>query len=661
MFKRLFNIVGFMLFLAVSNNSLADVKVRVWPAKTAYEADEGCLINVFLKNEGSNDITFRVQIYVEYEIDTRETLFDADVTVKAGKEETIPVTWQPAGAVLGCGVKASVLEAGKEIAGGEEYFNVVSEKKEIIRVGIAGQFRISRELNEAEKELNRFFVEEGLRGGYVNISEAHGVYDCPFSRIKPTDEDIENDFQPGGFPFSPSGTHDQIRRLRENGILTTAYSIFVPRGRPGLKLARARPDLMMRFERGQASFGQFDVKEIENEKNYIREHFDGGKILSGWIPDQLSKATMDIHIKALLDVRDYWGMDGVRWDGHVSPRYYHTTSQGKAYFNHKGEPVPPRESVDHLTSLNLKYIKDAVRDVYPDYAFMANHMWQMGGVLVKDDERSEEYASLAEGGAGICNEPFLAAYIPGNPFNSWTNMSRMLVLEADKANEYGGYVYVYPPQPSTVNPVATRLIYPVLYAARNRPWFALALYNGFMSGPHWVKEKELQYREAAVPVARFATRYSAVLFGHGMERVKEPEKFLAVQGQGEIWWRDYVHGRRLSATKRQVIVDLLNPPPDEFVKALSDEKDIPMPKKDVSLTIRVRADERVVSAHYLSPDIEGMRKELSLASDDKGSVLLYDPAAGKPVEAGRMGASAARVVVPELKYWGIVVFNVEKQ
>jgi len=658
MFKNVCINIIFLIFFLTPNFCLGDLKVRVWPNKIAYQVNEDCLFNIHIKNEDPNDRTIKLIVFVEYEIETEKLIFEQDTIIKGNEEKVVRVTWRFDSPVLGCAVKAHVLEFNKKIASAEEYFSVVKEKKEIVRVGIAGQLRVSGSLSPIEKEYNRFFVEEGLRKGYVNIVEAHGLYACPFYRLIPNEEEMKNDFLPGGFPYSISGTLDQIKQLKKNGILITCYGFFMPHAPASLELVRARPDLVMRFERGQAAFGEFNVKEIEDEKNYTKENFK--LVYVGCMVDQLSKEVMDIHINALCKAKEFWDVDGVRWDGHISPRYYYTL--GNTYFNYKGEPVPPIETVDHLTAQNLRYIKDAIRKVYPDYVFMANHIWQMGGVLVKNGH-SEEYAALAEGGTGICNEPFRHAYIRGNPFNKWSQMASMLVFESDKANEYGGYAYAYPPTPWEVSPVITRFIYSILYATRNRPWFAIALYGPFMRGAQsFIKQDDLSHFESAVPIARFATRYSSILFGYNMERHKEPERFLAVHGDRDIWWKEFVHIRKISDTERQVVVDLLNPPLTEFVNPNADEKEIPPPQKEVKITIKVRADEKVTSAYFLSPDIEGMKMKLSLLPDEgAGSIKVYDPSAGKSVEMKQSGSGVVRVIVPELKYWGIVVFNIEKQ
>jgi len=637
MFKKFLKII----LLIISYNCLANLKVKVWPNKIAYQVGEDCLIKIHIRNDFNNERIIQLKTFVEYEIDKKELISVQDIILKGNEEKTLLVYWKPNMPVLGCEVKVDVIENGKNIASAKEYFNVVKEKKEIVRVGIAGQFRISGSLNETEKEYNRFFVEEGLRKGYVNIAEAHGLYACAFSRLTPTEEEIKRDFFPGGFPYGISGTLDQINQMKENGILTTIYAFFMPNSPVGLELARARPDLVMRFKRGQASFGQFDVKEIEDAKNYTKEHF---KLIScGWMPDQLNKEVLNIHINALINARKFWGIDGVRWDGHISPRYYYIL--GNEYYDYKGNPVPPIEKVDYLTGQNLKYIKDSIRKIYPDFVFMANHMWQMGGsgAFVKN-EHSEEYAALAEGGTGVCNEPLRHAYLHGNLFNKWSNMSRMLVFESDKANKYGGYAYAYPPTPEEVSPVTTKLIYSLLYATRNRPWFAIALYGPFLRGPKFVTKEAISYFNAVVPITRFATRFSGILFGYNIERCKDPEKFIIVESEKDIWWKEYVHIRKISDTERQVIVDLFNPPENEFVNQFADEKEFPVPVKDVKIIIKLSQDEKIISAFFLTPDIDEMRQRLTILEE-----RFFN----------ETSINVKKVIIPELKCWGIVVFNIK--
>ena len=145
----------------------------------------------------------------------------------------------------------------------------------------------------------------------------------------------------------------------------------------------------------------------------------------------------------------------------------------------------------------------------------------------------------------------------------------------------------------------------------------------------------LPYSDATRPIARFATRYSAILFGYGVDRLKTPDSILSVTGPQPIWWKDYVHTRKISDHKTQITVDLLNPPPKEFARALADETDFPKPQKEVALTLKTKPGETIDSVWYLSPEIEGMQQKL-VPTTTKEFV---------------------KVAVPELKYWGIVVFN----
>ncbi|MBI4027266.1 MAG: hypothetical protein HY360_19935 [Verrucomicrobia bacterium] len=647
--------------LLIPSLARSDLKVRVWPDKLACDPNEPCAIKVYVNNTDSEAKKVKLSAYVEYEVESRAALPDKELTVAGGKEEVVPLLWKPGKSVLGCGVVAQAFDGEKLIARAEEYFNVI-ERKDIARVGVAGQFRVSQQTegpdahwNEVERNKNRFFVTEALRKGYINIAEAHGLYADAFARLTPNETELAGDYFLGGFPFRISGVKHQIELLKQNGISTTAYATSYTDSADALELARQRPELVMRFERGQPSITLFDVKELENEKNFL----PGTALMMpyNWFPDQTSRETLDVAIGELKKARSFWGLDGVRWDGHYSPSFYHVFS-GRTFFNYKGEGVPPLKDCDRLTAANMRYVKDALRKAYPDYLFMANMMWPAN---IPGDQRSEEFAVMMENGGAACNEPSCASHIAGNPYNRWSEMSRLLLFESDRAREYGGYAFAYPDRPWDVSATYSQLQYSLFYATRNRPWFAAALYNHFTCGYEpQVDKKLLPYSDAIRSITRFATRYSSILFGHGMERIGDPDNFLKVSSAQPVWWKDYVHGRTVGEGERQLMVDLFNPPARELAGAMADAKDLPQAQKNIRLSPKLKPGEKILSAWFLSPEIDGMKRKLA-PEDGKESgreVSVYNPMEGKTVKVASPSGGTG-VVVPELKLWGIVVFNIK--
>ncbi|MBI4025227.1 MAG: hypothetical protein HY360_09630 [Verrucomicrobia bacterium] len=631
----------------------ADIKVRVWPDKTVYDDGEACAIKVYVTNTTASLRKVKLKAHVEYEIDTQVFLPEKELAIAGGKEEMTPLSWQPPKSVLGCGLVAQVFDGATLLAQGAEYFNVI-DRKNIARVGIAGQTRISQSEDETQHAFNRFFVEEGLRKGYINIAEL-GAYRDAFAELTPNEDDLKNDFL-GSVPYGVKCTKQQIQLMKENGIGLTLYATAYTNFPPGFELARQRPDLVMRYERGQASASVFEVKELENPQNFTMQHYK--QVFCSWLPDQTSREALDIAIRELKKARSFWGIDGVRWDGHYSPRLY-SCYPGHTFFNYKGEPAPPLSDSDRLTAQSMRYVKDAIWKEYPDYLFMANYIWP---VEIPPDQRSEEHAVMLEKGGSACNEEVKSCSTRGHPYNRWADMSRLLVFQYDKAREYGGYAYAYAefPFPNNVSLTFSRLQYPLFYAARNRPWFAAALYNHFLHGPDRVDQKCLPFSDAIRPITRFATRYSAVLFGYEIDRIKNPDALLTMTSPQPVWWKDYVHVRPLGSGAKQVTVDLLNPPTQEFARAFADETDAPPPQKNVALTLKLKPGETVTSAWYLSFEIDGMRQKLDLQADGKPGkeVTIYNPMTGQSTKAAAQpAAGTAKVIVPELGYWGIVVFN----
>jgi hypothetical protein len=87
-----------------------------------------------------------------------------------------------------------------------------------------------------------------------------------------------------------------------------------------------------------------------------------------------------------------------------------------------------------------------------------------------------------------------------------------------------------------------RIQYPLLFASGNHPWFAQAALDraSDCGGSHYPIQKDL---------FRFATRFSAVLWGRGIEHLPENEADSLAQvtaPTGAIWWKNFTYRRPLA-------------------------------------------------------------------------------------------------------------------
>ena len=97
-----------------------------------------------------------------------------------------------------------------------------------------------------------------------------------------------------------------------------------------------------------------------------------------------------------------------------------------------------------------------------------------------------------------------------------------------------------------------------------------------MGGSHYPIQKDY---------FRFATRFSAVLWGRGIERVKSPEDVVDVSSpQGSVWWKEFVQKRPLANGRQELVVHLINQPPTPNIVAES--QPLPAPVKDITVKFK---------------------------------------------------------------------------
>ena len=150
-----------------------------------------------------------------------------------------------------------------------------------------------------------------------------------------------------------------------------------------------------------------------------------------------------------------------------------------------------------------------------------------------------------------------------------------------------------------------------------------------------------------------------MLWGKGIDRVREPETIVEVTtGQGEIWWKNFVHQRTLADGRKYLIVHLLNAPPNKGMGVT--EQPLPEPIKNVQ--VQFKAPVKKIWTATARP---GPAKIITLTKEERKGPNYrralthetYGPmkyGEAKVVEAGK-------IVVPELRMWTMVVAEISKQ
>ena len=233
----------------------------------------------------------------------------------------------------------------------------------------------------------------------------------------------------------------------------------------------------------------------------------------------------------------------------------------------------------------VRHIRTRVRQACPDYLFMWNTGCAVGPDKPVDLERGVLYPPLrvlvADGGA-LCDEEVRLAYSAINKYHEWKKFADCMVSDVDLTRPVGGHAYVLFPWVSSVHKNADELGYSILLAAGHHPWYGMPAsdYQSNPGGSHYPVQKEL---------FAFATRFSAMLWGRGIERVREPDKVVRVTSdKGQIWWRTFVHRRTLADGRQYLVVHLLNAPPTRTIGVIAQPLPDPIDHVRVRFAVPVK-------------------------------------------------------------------------
>ena len=210
--------------------------------------------------------------------------------------------------------------------------------------------------------------------------------------------------------------------------------------------------------------------------------------------------------------------------------------------------------------------------------------------------KDADIAEICRDGGAPANEPIRESMETTSQYHTWKAFTQYMLNDADTARKLGGYAYDYlnPPFPGCVIPNVDRIQYPLLFAAGCHPWFSfpgrdLKVDHG---GSHFPVQRDL---------FRLATRYSAVLWGHGIDRIRDATTTVEVTSpKGTVWWQDFVYARKLADGRMQWVVHLINEPPSQNIERNSQE--LPQPQADIPVKFKIPVAK--VWALRAEPDLE---------------------------------------------------------
>lgn len=296
-----------------------------------------------------------------------------------------------------------------------------------------------------------------------------------------------------------------------------------------------------------------------------------------------------------------FNFDGVRWDGHTF---------GKA-LDIYGKPTVPGD-LDEANAQWVVYMKQRLREALPHVTVNYNYYPQK---IREGTTLPKTYAVMGPN-AYVLWESMRSRYkSPTDPLNVWESFVEAVRGEINEyARPHGNFQHFgwYACQ----SPIQQNHTQAVYYAA----------------GGHWDTWTPLRYDA-------FAMRYGAYLWDMRFKNLPDGSTVAQVEDpEGRLWWKEFVQERPREGGGRLIVTHLINKPvherQDEF------EKDAPPVQKDVRVTLKPAAGERVVRAFLLNPDAE--RSEW-----------------GRELQAAA-GEGRWSVVVPSVEFWSFIVWEVER-
>ncbi|MCG2660951.1 MAG: hypothetical protein L6437_11990 [Kiritimatiellae bacterium] len=642
-------LIGTMVIWAFISSVLAEgLEVRPWPNKLLYDPGETACFQITVVNGLPTAFEGKLSVKVIWEMEDTKVLSEQPVKLKAGETNVVEVKWEKIPEVLGCEVRADLASAdGKVTAKGSEYFNVCAHM-DMLRVGIHGGGAIGL-MTYSKPEFLETIRTKTMplhKKHYVNIGE-YFVGKSHVWNLAP-----EEDEYPGGAYWeSNTAVKTGIEEGHKYGIKSVIYvTSYSTHGLDDLEISLEHPEWLVYNKYGQPDNCGVNVKREETVR--FPQYGVGPQpgCFCSCNYNWLNKEALDYHIDQLIANHKLVGMDGIRYDGEpCSPFVYHLgmlTVEGR-------KVMPDEETLAKERVRIVRYIRERVRKEIPTYLFMFNSGEAVGVHMPIDVENGVLHPSnkpIVEGGGALCNEEIRGAMSAANRFNNWKLYADVVVSDVDLTRAGGGYAYCLYPWPSTIHKNAEEIGYSLMLAAGDHPWFASTYDDKAdgLGGSHYPIQKEL---------FAFATRFSAMIWGRGIERIKKASEVVEVSAPtGVIWWKNFVHQRTLADGRKYVTVHLLNAPPNKGMGVV--EQPLPEPIKNVQVLFKVP-----VKKVWIATARPGPAKVITLTKEEmSGENWRRAPSHEEygPLKYSPVALEGGKLIVPELRMWTMIVAETGK-
>ena len=627
------NMVGMMaIFLSVGNVIAVEngLSVSALPDKILYDPGETAKIEVTVKNESGAAFEGKLVVSVTWEMEDTKVLLDKPVKLGVGETNVMEVKWEKIPEVLGCEARAELKNGtGECVATGSHYFNVCRHL-DMLRVGIHGHGLGLMSYSKPEFLEGIRKSKPKVRYSYINIGE-YFIGKSHVWNLAP-----EEDEYPGGAYWeSNTGVKTAIEEGHKIGQQSVAYvTSYTTHGLDDLEVSLQHPEWLA-FDKGGHPMASVSVKREDFLRNPTYGMIPSPGPFNSAVINWMDQEALDYHINQLIANHKLVGMDGVRYDGEPGSQWGDLDIEGK--------PFPSGEARAQERIRMIRYIKERVRKEIPSYLFMFNAgraVGQGNPVDLKNGKLAPDLKPTVEGGCASCDEEIRGANSAINEFHAWKKYADVMVSDVDLTRADGGFAYCIFPYGSNVHKNTEEIGYSIMLAAGDHPWFAMPGDRASdLGGTHYPIMCEL---------FAFATRFSAMLWGKGIDRVRDPESVVEVTSEkGDIWWKNFVQQRVLADGRKYIVIHLLNAPPNDAMGVT--EQPLPEVIKNIQVNFKVPVKKAWMAAARPGPAKKTLRH-----ADDKNGYEAYGP-----MKYGPVPVENGKVIVPELRVWTMVVVELK--
>ena len=614
-----------LLFLAAFSTVWAvtsQVRIqKVWPEKLVSRQNTDAVITVTLANFSDTDQPARMICELVTGIGKTEKIFDGEVKVPAGDLLNVPIRFNTGNLEWGVSARAKILDSRGTVV--SEADNVFGITNNFYKLAVCYSFLHSSQSIGATELRN---IAYQRRNAYWPVTEWFGGFHS--WALNQWGLEKEQWLANGAYPESKTALKAFVDAAHKEGTGVVIYDIPALCGPAGADYAREHPDWLA-YTNGRPTYVYLDVEAMDKLQDPNITPQEADKIYIGvmtYTPLLFTDpAVMDNGADQIIQVSKYYGFDGIRWDGYPMLMSIATVAGIPDYngaCNYKGESMMAGiKDIDQWNENSINRMNNRIRKQLPDFIFGDN--WSPEYADIIWPEKIPKTFRTAVKDALVIDEDLTQAVSQGglsSPLNLklWDIYRRHIVRGADHMRAAGGHECVSEISPGT--PVYNRQMLSIIYA------------GGSCIG---ITYPETQWFESA-DYFRFALRYSEILYSSLITRILDPDKIpiLQVQSEKPLWWKEYVYQGILTDGKKYLLVNMVNPP----VKPNLDYNEKQPPAEQVNIVVAVdeRLAGKVARAYLLSPDIPGNNIELAVVHQ----------------------SGAAKVVVPSLKYWNMVVFEI---